>query len=82
MTKAIGTSLVAVDALGLTTATYYALSGFVRWDVTELMIVGGIGGATVGILLGRKLAARKGLLEKLFAAAVIAIGGYIAVVGS
>lgn len=76
---AVGTSLVAVAALGLTTATSYALSGYVDWRLTAILIAGGVAGALLGIGLGRRLSARKGLLERLFAAAVIAIGLYIAV---
>ena len=74
---AIGTSLVVVSALGLTTATSYALSGLVDWGVTALLIAGGIAGSVAGIRLGRALANRKGALEKGFAAVVIAVGGYV-----
>jgi len=74
---AIGTSLVVVSALGLTTATSYALSGLVDWYVTSLMIAGGIAGTIGGIALGQVLGTRKGLLERGFAAVVIAIGAYI-----
>lgn len=76
---AIGTSLVVVSALGLTTATSYALSGLVDWRITALLVMGGIGGTIGGIALGKLLSGRKGLLERGFAAAVIAIGAYIAV---
>src|SRR3546814_7887553 len=64
---AVGTSLVVVTALGLTTATSYALSGHVDWLLTALLIAGGVGGAALGILLGRKLAAHKMLFERAFA---------------
>ena len=76
---AIGTSLVVVSALGLTTATSYALSGLVDWGITGLLVTGGVAGAVTGIALGKKLGAREGLLERGFAALVIAIGGYVAV---
>lgn len=76
---AIGTSLVVVSALGLTTATSYALSGLVDWGMTGLLVAGGLVGAMAGIALGKKLGAREGLLERGFAALVIAIGGYVAV---
>lgn len=76
---AIGTSLVVVSALGLTTATSYALSGLVDWRITALLVMGGIGGTIGGIALGKVLSGRKGLLERSFAAVVIAIGAYIAV---
>lgn len=75
---AVGTSLVVVTALGLTTAVSYALSGFVDWPVTALLVLGGMAGTMAGIALGRLLAARKGLLERGFAVLVIAIGIYVA----
>jgi len=75
---AIGTSLVVVSALGLTTALSYAASGLVDWSVTGLLIAGGVGGTTAGIALGKVLGARKGVLERGFAGLVILIGGYIA----
>ena len=74
---AIGTSLVVVSALGLTTATSYAVSGLVDWGVTALLIAGGVVGTIGGIALGKVLGSRKGLLERGFAAVVIAIGIYI-----
>jgi len=74
---AIGTSLVVVSALGLTTATSYALSGLVDWRVTALLVAGGVGGTIAGIALGKVLGARKGLLERGFATVVITIGGYV-----
>ena len=76
---AIGTSLVVVSALGLTTATSYALSGLVDWGITGLLVAGGLVGTMAGIALGKKLGAREGMLERGFAALVIAIGGYVAV---
>lgn len=74
---AIGTSLVVVTALGLTTAGSYAFSGLVDWPITGLLVAGGILGSLAGIALGRKLGAREGLLERGFAAMVILIGGYV-----
>lgn len=74
---AIGTSLVVVSALGLTTATSYAASGLVDWNVTGLLVAGGVAGTIAGITLGKVLSARKGLLERGFAALVIAVGGYV-----
>lgn len=74
---AIGTSLVVVGALGLTTATSYAAAGLVDGTATALLIAGGVGGTAAGIALGRRFAMRKGLLERGFAAVVIAVGGYV-----
>lgn len=75
---AIGTSLVVITALGLTTSVSYALAGLIAWPTALLLLAGGVGGSVGGMALGRRLAARKGLLERVFAAAVIGIGGYIA----
>lgn len=77
LSLAIGTSLVVVGALGVTTATSYAMSGLVDWSVTALLVAGGIGGTVGGIALGKSLGTRKGLLERGFAAVVIAVGGYV-----
>ena len=74
---AVGTSLVVVTALGLTTATSYALSGYVDWLLVGLMVIGGLIGAGLGIPLGKGLAARKRAMELGFAALVIAIGAYV-----
>ena len=74
---AVGTSLVVVAALGLTTATSYALSGYVDWPLVGLMVTGGVLGAGIGIPLGARIASRKRLMELGFAALVIAIGGYV-----
>lgn len=75
--QAIGTSLVVVTALGLTTAASYALSGLVDWRITALLVAGGIGGTVTGIALGKGLGRNKGVLERGFAGLVIAIGGYV-----
>jgi uncharacterized protein len=81
MAYAVGTSLVVVTALGLTTATSYALSGLVDWGLAALLLAGGAAGAAIGIALGRRLAAHKGLLDRIFAVMVIVIGGYVVVKG-
>ena len=39
-TYAVGSSLVVVAALGFTTASSYALSGYVDWSLTHLLIMG------------------------------------------
>lgn len=75
---AVGTSLVVVTALGLTTANSYAISGYVDWTLAALLITGGIGGATLGILIGRTLGTRRGLFERAFAVIVISVGFYLA----
>lgn len=77
LSYAIGTSLVVVSALGLTTAASYAGSGLVDWGITALLVAGGVAGTAAGLVLGRVLGARKGLLDRGFAAVVIAMGGYV-----
>ncbi len=80
MMYAIGSSLVVVTALGFTTAISYALSGLVDWQITALLIAGGVAGTIAGVALGHHLSvSRKGLLEKGFAIMVIAVGSYILV---
>lgn len=79
---AVGTSLVAVAALGLTTAASYALSGFVDWGLVALLVAGGIGGATGGMLIGRQLGQSKRVLERGFALLVIAMGCYVVARGA
>ena len=74
---AVGTSLVVVTALGSTTALSYASSGLVDWTITAALVAGGAGGIAAGMMLGRRLSARKGLLEKIFAAVVICVGAYV-----
>jgi uncharacterized membrane protein YfcA len=75
--NAVGTSLVIVFTLGATTAFSYALAGQVDWGLTALMVAGGAAGAALGIRLGRRLAATRGLLTRLFALVVIATGAYV-----
>ncbi|TKD50433.1 sulfite exporter TauE/SafE family protein [Sphingomonas baiyangensis] len=77
LSVAVGTSLVVVTALGLTTATSYAVSGLVDWRLTALLVMGGIAGAALGIVAGRSIAGSKRVLERGFAALVIAIGVYV-----
>ena len=78
MVYAVGSSLVAIVAMGATTAASYAVSGYVRWDITALLVLGGALGAVAGLLAGARLEARKGVLERLFALLVIAVGAFVA----
>lgn len=78
---AVGTSLVAVSALGLTTAVSYALSGYVDWALVALLVLGGIGGALLGIALGSRMAGHKRLMEMGFGLLVIAVGAFVAFKG-
>lgn len=78
MASAVGTSLVAVSAFGMTTATSYALSGLVDWPVAALMLLGGVAGSQLGIRAGRALAGRQLLLRRGFGALVILVGLFVA----
>ncbi|MGC2083559.1 MAG: sulfite exporter TauE/SafE family protein [Bradyrhizobium sp.] len=76
---AVGSSLVAVTAFGLTTAANYALSGFVDWSLAGLFILGGIIGGLIGTRSANSLADRKGALNTVFAALIFAVAIYMLV---
>ena len=78
LTSAIGTSLVAVTALGLATASSYALSGYVDWTLAGVLVAGGVIGGFAGIRFGKRLSSRKRVLDLGFAGVVIAVGIYVA----
>jgi len=77
MINAIGTSLVAVTAFGLTTAASYALSGLVDWTLAGLFIAGGALGSWVGMQGARRLSATRGTLNTLFALLVLVVAAYM-----
>lgn len=70
---AIGTSLFAVGAFGLTAATNYAVSGLIDWPVAAEFIGGGIVGGWLGALGAKRLAKTRGALNLIFAMAIIAV---------
>ena len=76
MINAVGTSLVAVTAFGLTTAANYAFSGLVDWVLAAVFIAGGM----VGSLLGTKAAKRlsgSGHLGSIFAGLIFVVAAYM-----
>ncbi len=75
--RAIGTSLVAVTAFGLTTAFNYALSGLVDWQLAGVFIVGGVAGSWFGTRAARRLSANKGTLNIVFASFVLLVALYM-----
>jgi hypothetical protein len=77
MLNAVGTSLVAVAAFGLTTALNYALSGLVDWPLAGVFIVGGILGGLVGIRAARRLSASRGALTTVFAVLIFVVAAYM-----
>jgi uncharacterized membrane protein YfcA len=78
MINAIGSSLVAVAAFGLTTAANYAVSGLVDWPLALVFIVGGIVGGFVGARLARRLSATQGPLTAIFAGLIFVVAAYMA----
>ncbi|WP_321339862.1 sulfite exporter TauE/SafE family protein [Breoghania sp.] len=75
--NAIGSSLVAVTTFGLTTASNYALSGLVDWQLAAEFIAGGIIGGIAGTWLANRLGADKNKLRFVFSAIVIVVGLYV-----
>jgi uncharacterized membrane protein YfcA len=75
--NAISSSLVAVTAFGLTTAASYAWSGLISWGLAGLFVAGGIAGGLIGTRLAKLLAARRGALNLVFAAVIIAVALYM-----
>jgi uncharacterized membrane protein YfcA len=79
--NAIGSSLVAVTAFGLTTAASYAVSGLVDWRISTFFVVGGVVGGVLGAWLARKLAREKRVLSYVFAGIVVTVGAYVVLKG-
>ncbi len=76
--NAIGSSLVAVTAFGVTTATSYAISGLIDWPLAVLFIIGGALGGLLGIKLAHHLAgSSKHALTLTFSGIVIVVGMYV-----
>jgi uncharacterized membrane protein YfcA len=75
--NAVSSSLVAVTAFGLTTALSYAWSGLVSWGLAGLFIAGGVAGGLAGTRSARHLSERRGALNIVFAAVIIAVALYM-----
>jgi uncharacterized membrane protein YfcA len=75
---AIGSSLVAVTAFGLTTALNYAWSGLVDWPLAAVFIAGGVGGGIAGAFAAGQLSKSRGLLGTLFAGLILIVALYVA----
>ena len=74
---AVGSSLMAVTAFGLTTSANYAVSGLVDWPLAGLFIAGGLVGGLLGARSASALALRKGLLNMVFAAMIMMVAVYM-----
>ena len=77
MIRAIGTSLLAVAAFGLTTAASYAWSGLINWPLAAVFVAGGLVGSLSGTALSHRLARTDGLLKRIFAALIFVVAGYM-----
>ncbi len=75
--NAVGTSLVAVTAFGLTTTFNYALSGLVNWALGVTFIAGGAFGSFAGMKLAQGLSGRTGHLATVFATLIFAVASYV-----
>lgn len=74
---AVGSSLVAVTAFGLTTSLNYAFSGLVDWPLAATFIAGGVVGGVAGARASHALGARKGLLNSVFAGLIFVVALYV-----
>lgn len=76
MLFAVGSSLVAVTAFGLTTAANYALSGLVDWILALVFIGGGLLGSFVGTRAAKRLSGA-GHLTTVFAGLIFVVAAYM-----
>lgn len=76
MINAVGTSLVAVTAFGLTTAINYAISGLVDWLLAGIFILGGVLGSIAGTKAAKRLSGA-GHLSTIFAGLVFIVAAYM-----
>ncbi|MBV1838063.1 sulfite exporter TauE/SafE family protein [Acetobacter estunensis] len=75
--NAVGTSLVAVAAFGLSTAASYMMSGYVDWQLAVLFIVGGLIGTLAGSRMACRLAGTTGRLTTILACIIFAVAVFI-----
>ena len=74
---AVGSSLVAVAAFGLTTAVNYAFAGWVDWPLAGVFLLGGVGGGLLGAGAASRLSTRNGLLNRVFAGLIFVVAAYM-----
>ena len=77
MRNAVGSSLVAVTAFGLTAALNYAASGLVDWGLAAAFMGGGVAGGVAGAALSQRLSAHKGALNTVFAVLIFGVAAYM-----
>ena len=76
MLMAVGSSLVAVTAFGLTTAVNYAFSGLVDWPLAFLFVGGGFLGSFGGTRAAKHLSG-KGQLTTIFSTLIFVVAAYM-----
>jgi len=75
--NAVGTSLVAVAAFGLSTALSYAVSGYVDWVLAGWFILGGVVGSLAGTRVARVMGAAGSSLKTAFAGVIFLVAFYM-----
>lgn len=75
--EAIGTSLVAVTAFGLSTSLNYAMSGLVEWGLALQFIVGSVAGGVGGATLAARLSSHKRALNVTLAVIILVAAAYV-----
>ena len=75
--NAVGTSLMAVAAFGLTTALNYAFSGLIDWWLAIVFIGGGVAGGIAGAMAAHKLDENRGQLTTIFAGLIFVVAVYM-----
>lgn len=77
--NAIGSSLVAVLAFGITTALSYAASGLVDWPLAAVFIAGGTLGGLLGARVAATLSRHRGTLATAFSGLILVVALYMLV---
>lgn len=77
MINAVGSSLFSVASFGAATATSYAASGLIDWRLALIFIGGGLIGGAIGAAFATRLSKQRGALQRVFAAIVFAVAGYM-----
>ena len=75
--NAVGSSLVSVGALGLTTAASYTMAGLVDWHAAAIFILGGVAGGLAGVKSSVHFSKKRGALSKGFAVAVVFVATFV-----
>jgi uncharacterized protein len=77
MLNAVGSSLVAVTAFGLTTAINYSVSGLIDWTLAGIFVGGGVVGSFAGTAAAKRISAKAGLLKTVFAVLIFIVAAYM-----